>query len=222
MTRFKFFSAGRFRMLCINILAMIVTGCLLVWGALAWLDSYTNHGESVKVPQMEGMTIAQAQAELDRAGLKFQVVDSSYIKDMPSGAIISHTPEGGQTVKTGRVIYLTVNSAKVPMKEVPDVANNSSLREAEAKLLATGFKLGEIEYVPEEAREWVVGVKYKDRVLRQGEKVPEGSTLVLLVGAEGLVLSDSAKIYRDTVSGPQTTESQTITEEPEVDDSWFN
>ena len=125
-------------------------------------------------------------------------------------------------MKTGRTIYLTINSSETPLKEVPDVANNSSLREAEARLQANGFKLKDIEYVPDEAREWVVGIKYRGRLLGQSEKIPEGSELTLLVGAEGLQLPDSAKIYIDSLSLKEEEQLPAKEEKPDVDASWFN
>ena len=59
---------------------------------------------------------------------------------------------------------------------MPDVADNSSLRQAEARILASGFKLAEIQYIPGE-KDWVYGVKYKGRQLSIGEKVPTGAVL---------------------------------------------
>ena len=39
-------------------------------------------------------------------------------------------------VKEGRIIYLTINAINIPLQAVPDVADNSSLRQAEARILA--------------------------------------------------------------------------------------
>ena len=49
-------------------------------------------------------------------------------------------------MKEGRTIYLTVTTSKVPLVKLPDLIDNSSLRQAEAKLKAMGFKLTEPEY----------------------------------------------------------------------------
>ncbi len=43
------------------------------------------------------------------------------------------------------------------------------MRQAQARLLATGFKLAENEYIAGE-KDWVYGVKYKGRTLTNGEK----------------------------------------------------
>lgn len=212
----------KLKTLAINLLIMAAACGAALWITMAWLDSYTHHGQSTQVPDLSGMTITQAAAELERCGLQGKIIDSTYIKGRPSKTVISHTPEKGQSVKTGRTIYLTINSSETPLKEVPDVANNSSLREAEARLQANGFKLKDIEYVPDEAREWVVGIKYRGRLLGQSEKIPEGSELTLLVGAEGLQLPDSAKIYIDSLLLKEEEQLPAKEEKPDVDASWFN
>jgi hypothetical protein len=61
------------------------------------------------------------------------------------------------------------------------VADNSSLREAQAKLTSMGFKLGPVEYIPGD-RDWVYGVKSRGRNVYPGERVPVDVPLILQVG----------------------------------------
>ena len=122
-------------------------------------------------------------------GLVCIVSDSSYVKTLPAGCILEYNPAAGQKVKEGRTIYLTINTIEVPLHIVPDVADNSSLRQAEARILASGFKLAEIQYIPGE-KDWVYGVKYKGRQLSIGEKVPTGAVLTLMVGDGGALKAD--------------------------------
>lgn len=98
---------------------------------------------------------------------------------------------------------------------MPDVADNSSLRQAEARILASGFKLAEIQYIPGE-KDWVYGVKYKGRQLSIGEKVPTGAVLTLMVGDGGALKADSLGV--DSVGG--TVES-VLSEDSAADESWF-
>ena len=83
-----------------------------------------------------------------------------------------------------------INTIEVPQHIVPEVADISSLRQAEARILASGFKLAEIQYIPGE-KDWVYGVKYKGRQLSIGEKVPTGAVLTLMVGDGGALKADS-------------------------------
>ena len=64
---------------------------------------------------------------------------------MAAGIVLDVNPGIGQKVKEGRTIYLTINTLSIPLRAVPDVADNSSLRQAQAKVLAAGFKLTEIQ-----------------------------------------------------------------------------
>ena len=191
---------------------MMAVVILLLFGVLKWLDVYTRHGEAVVVPDVKGMTVGEAEMLLRNHGLVCVVSDSNYVKNKPAGSILELNPSAGQKVKEGRTISLTINTLDVPLRLVPDVADNSSVRQAQAKILAAGFKLSENELISGE-KDWVYGVKYKGRQLNMGDKVPVGATLTLLVGdGETQVQdSDSLEIVEDAAG---TTDVST-------DDSWF-
>lgn len=164
-----------------NLLAMAVVVVLLFIGVWKGLQLYTHHGEGVPVPSVIGMMESDARYTLGRVGLVAVVVDSAYNKTLPAGSILEQTPGEGSNVKAGREIYLTVNSEDTPTLPLPDIAENSSLRQAEAKLRAMGFKLGPVEYVPGD-KDWVYGVKSRGRNVYAGERVPLDVPLVLQVG----------------------------------------
>lgn len=212
MTIKEFFSFKTNKYFWLNLIAMMAVVILLLFGVLKWLDVYTRHGEAVVVPDVKGMTVGEAEMLFRNHGLVCVVSDSSYVKNKPAGSILELTPFAGQKVKEGRTIYLTINTLDAPLHLVPDVADNSSVRQAQAKILAAGFKLSESELISGE-KDWVYGVKYKGRQLNMGDKVPVGATLTLLVGnGETQVQdSDSLEIVEDAA---ETTDGAT-------DDSWF-
>ena len=212
MTIKEFFSSKTNKYFWLNLIAMMAVVILLLFGVLKWLDVYTRHGEAVVVPDVKGMTVGEAEMLLRNHGLVCVVSDSNYVKNKPAGSILELNPSAGQKVKEGRTIYLTINTLDVPLRLVPDVADNSSVRQAQAKILAAGFKLSENELISGE-KDWVYGVKYKGRQLNMGDKVPVGATLTLLVGdGETQVQdSDSLEIVEDAAG---TTDVST-------DDSWF-
>ncbi len=164
-----------------NLLAMAAVAALAVFLLWKGLAIYTNHGETVAVPSLTGLQESDALYTLERAGLVGIVVDSSYNKRKPTGSILAQHPEAGAKVKAGREIQLTINSAQTPTLPLPDVADNSSLREAQARLTAMGFKLGPVEYIPGD-RDWVYGVKSRGRNVYPGEHVPVDVPLILQVG----------------------------------------
>ena len=84
-------------------------------------------------------------------------------------------------MKDGRKIALTLNSGKVPMRAVPDVADNSSLRAAESRLQAAGFKLTKTVYVNGDL-DWVYEIRYQGKEVEAGTELPEGSILTIVAG----------------------------------------
>ena len=100
---------------------------------------------------------------------------------MVEGGVIEQKPKPGAYVKDGRKIYLTLNSGKVPMRAVPDVADNSSLRAAESRLQAAGFKLTKTVYVNGDL-DWVYEIRYQGKEVEAGTELPEGSILTIVAG----------------------------------------
>ena len=216
MTFKEFFSLKRNKLFWGNIIAMIVVVVALVMGTLKWLDAYTHHGEAVVVPDVKGMRVAEAQKIFEGKGLECTVSDSTYVKTLPAGSILDYTPTMGQRVKKGRTVYLTINTLNVPLCNVPDVADNSSVREAQARLLAAGFKLTPNDSVPGE-QDWVYYVRHVEDTLAVDDQVPTGATLTLIIGngepipvPTDSLATDSLGLMRDSI----------VTDLPE-DESWF-
>ena len=157
---------------------------VLIVVLLKWMDGYTRHGQHITVPDVSGLSIDMASQNLAGCGLRYEISEYRYNAELAEGAVIEQTPKAGSGVKEGRIIYLTLNSGKIPTIALPDVADNSSLRAAESKLTGAGFILTELEYIPGDA-DWVYEVRLGDRTLRNGEMIPEGSTLTVVVGNGG-------------------------------------
>ena len=128
MTIKEFFSFRANRFFWLNILAMPVVLIIGVFATLRWLDAYTRHGEGVIVPDVKHKSLPEALRTLEAEGLQGQVTDSTYVKTLPPGCVLDYNPPVNQKVKKGRIVYLTVNTLNVPLMELPDVADNSSLR----------------------------------------------------------------------------------------------
>ena len=124
-----------------HLLAMLLVVIALVIGVKYGLDWYTHHGEGIEVAKVEGMLYKNAYSLMTEDGLNIVVSDSGYNKQLPADCILSQNPGPGTKVKSGHTIYVTVNSPSSPSFAIPDVVDNSSYREAEAKLMALGFKL---------------------------------------------------------------------------------
>lgn len=160
---------------------MIVFIVLLCLVLKFGIDIYTHHGEEISIPNIKHKNFADAEHILENAGLKIMVSDTGYVKTLPPDCILEQTPVAGKNVKSGRTIYVVINSSASPVLTIPDIIDNCSYREAKAKLTAMGFKVGSVEYMPGE-KDWVYGLKSKGRNLQNGQKVSVTDVIVIQVG----------------------------------------
>lgn len=164
-----------------NLLAMAVVVLLLVVGVKYALDVYTHHGESLTVPSVKNKKVKDAERILDDMGLVVIVSDTGYVKTLPPDVVLEQSVLPGEKVKSGRIIYLTVNALTTPTITLPDIIDNSSLREAMAKLSAMGFKLAMPEFIPGE-KDWVYGVTVRGKNVVTGDKISIEDSVVIQVG----------------------------------------
>ncbi len=207
-----FFSFKKNRAFWLNLIAMPIVVIAIIIGVMHWLNDYTHHGQSIIVPNTQGLPLKQAENEFSKKNLKTVVVDSNYVKGIPAGAILEQKPEGGAKVKVGRTIYLTINTAEMPKVAIPDIIDNSSYRQAEARLRALGFKLTAPEIISGE-KDWVYGIKYQNKELLNGEKIPRESVLTLCIGDDELK-TDSLRADSLIIGSNSNTTSV-------IDESWF-
>lgn len=185
MTLKEFFSKIASRTLWGNCLGMIVLGVVLIFGANFLINLYTRHNVEVEVPNLRGKSAAAAIALLDELGLEAEVTDTGYVKALPPDAILEQSVAAGHKVKPGRIVRLTVNAAGPRAIALPDISDNCSLREAEAKLKAIGFTIGKIERVQGDL-DWVYAVKVNGKTVAAGSRVSIETPITLVVG-DGLI-----------------------------------
>ena len=195
----EFFQKLMSRYLWLNLLAMLLLVVVLSLGVHIALNLYTHHGESISVPDVRKQSFDAAKRTLENRGFIVEVNDTGYVKTLPSGTILEQMPAAGTRLKGGRVIYLTINAANSPTLALPDLIDNSSLREAQAKLTAMGFKLAPPKYVPGE-KDWVYGIQAGGRSYATGQRIPVDALVVILVG-NGHVGDDEELIETDVPQG---------------------
>ena len=162
-------------------MAMALVVILLCVGVGIGLDYYTHHGEGIVVPDLKGMGYDKACRLLAERGLDIVVSDSGYSKLLPANSVLAQTPAFGQKVKQGRVVYVTINSPHSPTFAVPDIVDNSSVREAEARLQAMGFRLTAPLLIDGE-KDWVYGILCQGRRISNGDRITMDYPLTLMVG----------------------------------------
>ncbi len=170
------------RFFWINILVIFTVIIMSIGLVYKWLDSYTDHGNSVSVPDLKGMNIQKVNDFLRTKNLSFKIADSSvYLLDQKPGTIVEQDPQPDEKVKQGRTIYLTITRSSAPMVKVPAL-KDVSLRQAEAILAASGLRMGEQIFKPDLAKNAVLSMMINGRDLKAGTDVPKGSAIDLIVG----------------------------------------
>lgn len=190
---------------------MIAVIIVLSITTFIWLGHYTRHGEAINVPNVKQLNVDKAKILIEKNGIECIVIDSNYVKGLPAGTVLDQSPDAGSKVKEGRIIYLIINSDRVPMINIPDIIENSSLRQAEAKLRGLGFKLTEPEYTSGD-KDWVYGLKYNGRSLLSGDKVPREAVITIVAG-NGF----------DSMPNDSLNNDSTLLQDNDMseDDSWF-
>lgn len=164
-----------------NCLGVCIALLALGIGTLVGLSYYTHHGENISVPDLRGMSIESATAKLRSLGMDIEVADSGYVRTLPPDAVLGQEITPGTEVKTGRTIRVTINTANSPTIAMPDLADNCSLHEAQARLKAIGFKLGALEYMHGE-HDWVYAIKVRGRTVAAGQRIPVNLPITIVVG----------------------------------------
>ena len=185
-----------FRFVVINLLVMLAVIVVIPAIVLAWLDCYTNHGESCRVPDICGMQLDDAKELLRKQNLDLEIVDYKYKKGAAENEVVEQRPVADSFVKEGRKIMLVMSSLSKPIVTLPSVMDNCSLREAEARLKASGFVISGVLYQDGE-KDWVYSVLCEGKELYNGESVARGSNLVLVVGNGNKPLRSESVIDED-------------------------
>lgn len=182
----------------LNVLGMCLLVCFVVVGFVFATSVYTHHGERIVVPDVSHMGCDDAFVALEHVGLVPVVTDTGYNRLMATGAVLLQQPVAGCVVKSGREIYLTINSRESPTVSLPAIADNCDVHEAQTRLMAMGFKVGPCEYV-EGDKDWVFGVKCRGRVVHDGERVPCNAVLTLVVGDTDMEDGDDEEAVEEMV-----------------------
>lgn len=167
-----------FKQIALAIIALIV----LVFIAMQWLKSTTNHGEFVEVPDLTGKSIETVKIEIKDHKLRFEIQDSAnFNPNYPKFSVIEQYPLPGTQVKESRKIYLILNPSGYRKVEVPNVVRRT-FRQAKPTLEALGFEIGNISYVDDLGKDEVIAIKHKGEELKAGDMLPLTSKIDLVLG----------------------------------------
>ena len=166
-----------------NLVFIIITGLLLLWAVLLFLDSWTFHGATAIVPDIKHKSYSEASPTLAANSLSIEISDSIYDRNIAPGTVVESWPKAGAVVKEGRQVYVTITafSPKQVTISMPLTGNVSS-RQAMSYLRGIGITDIRLETVPSEFADLVVGARYGDTPLSVGSVIPVTSTVTLQIG----------------------------------------
>jgi beta-lactam-binding protein with PASTA domain len=170
------------RSLGMNILAALLLGLLLIFIFFQTLDWLTEHGNYVKVPDIKGKKVDEAQKLLEAQGFEVEVQDSVFFDTVPALTVMKQLPMPGEMVKVNRTIYLTVNRVQPPLVVVPNFMGQT-FRSVEMQLKTLGFKLGDTSFRPDFAVGSILEQLYNGVPVRPGTSIPMGSRIDLVLGS---------------------------------------
>ena len=149
------------------------------------MNIITRHGMHRTVPDFTGVRIGDAESIAKQERLQIIVNDSLFVPAYEGGIVLDQLPKSGAEVKAGRKIYVTINSFRQKMVEVPYVAGRS-LRQAKNMLEVAGLEIDKLIYEEDIATNYVLAVEVEGRELQPESKVEieMGEGVTLRVGVE--------------------------------------
>jgi len=180
MTLKEFFKSKTFKY---NALAAVGIFILLIVLNMFFLRIYTDHGDSVEIPDLKGKSSQQVSSILDNLDLRFEIRDSVYSRETAPGTVLDQYPKAGMRVKENRTVFITLcalNQETIPMPQLTDI----SYRQAINLIESTGLIAGNIEYQPSEFPNLVLEQKTEGKRIRVGEMIAKGSVIDLVLGSD--------------------------------------
>jgi beta-lactam-binding protein with PASTA domain len=166
-------------------LAIIVL-IVLVYGFFnVYLPISTNQGETISVPDLQGMMHYDVAEFLDKRNLRYEIeADSGYSAKYPPLAVLKQFPLANDKVKENRKIYLTLNTKKPPVIKLPSLYG-LSIKNAILEFNSLGFLLGTTTYKPASHLNTIMSMSIVGKKYQGGELVAKGSKIDFIL-ADGL------------------------------------
>ncbi len=154
------------------------------------LNLFTRHNQYKIVPDFAGRHLSDVNAQAEREHLRIEVTDSLYVPIYDGGIVLDQQPAAGTEVKSGRRIFVTVNSYRQKIVTVPYVTG-FSLRQAKNVLEVAGLEIAELRYVNDIATNNVLQEYFEGRLIEKNSnlQVEAGSGITLVVGKDSLTAS---------------------------------
>ncbi len=186
-----FFSFLRSKQFFIHFGLAAITIIITLWILVKMLNSYTQHGISVEVPDFKGKTIAELNGFIEGKDVRYLIIDSIYAPKEKPGMVIRQDPETKTQVKRNRIVYLYVTGLLPPQMLMPKLIDRSE-RQAILMLESYGFKIGKITQVAGDCNGCVLGQFIKGKAVEPGTNVKKGTVIDLTIGRKDRFVAASS------------------------------
>ena len=123
---------------------IMLAAVVVVLSAVFLLIGNVFSRDTVKVPDVTGKTVVEAQQILENAGFSITFKEA-YDDKVTPGLVLKQDPEGNEMRKEGSAVYLTVSKG-IEMVEVPNLTGKT-LADAQKMLERKELALGKVETV---------------------------------------------------------------------------
>jgi len=175
-------------------LAFSIGVILILFFFYLYLPATTNHGESITVPNLEGMPLNELDNFVLNRDLRFEVSDSSYSSEYPPYTVLHQFPKEGSKVKVNRRIFITLNSKNPPTTQMPNLVDKT-VQNAELILKSYELKRGRITIKPDAFRN-VLEQLYQNEPIEPGDQIAKGSEIDLVIGdGHGIIQFEMPSLF---------------------------
>ncbi|MDO4181991.1 MAG: protein kinase [Coriobacteriia bacterium] len=100
-------------------------------------SSVASSAAAVTIPDVTGLSEADAKAKLEAAGLVAAKANSEYSDSVAKGSVASQSPSGGKEAKTGDTVGYALSDGPAPQKSSEDDPNGYILSDSSSVLYST-------------------------------------------------------------------------------------
>ncbi len=207
----NFFQFIKSKQFFINLGIIAASVVLIFFITIKGLDSYTNHGEYIEVPDFKGKKITELTNFVKDKELAIQIIDSIYDPKQTPGIVVRQDPEVNSKVKHNRTIYLYVTGMVAPQIIMPKLVDLSE-RQAKFVLNSYGLKLGKVDEKSADCNGCIIAQSYNGKNIQPGTPIKKGSTIGLVIGRKDYYFTasstDSSLITTPNFNDPQNEDEE--------------
>ncbi len=162
-------------------IVLALTGVLFLAFFFVYLPAVTHHGQTITVPDLARLSLDEMRTLLEDRNLRYEISDCTFVAGAEPLTVVGQYPLPNATVKENRKIYITLTRRAAPTIAMPSLLDMNK-RSAELALMSAGLVLGEINYVPDRAKNSVLRQLVNGQAIAPGAPVAKGTKIDLELG----------------------------------------